>query len=188
MKINRTIIIVFAIFVVAASLYRVWDDRPMGFAPQIAMAIFAGAIIKDFKWVFILPLISMFVSDCIYQLLFINGFTQISGFYDGQLTNYILFGSLVLFGVMIRNFNAVKIGLASIAAPTAFFIMSNLAVWMGGGGYAHPKTGEGLLLTFIDGLPFYRNSILATMLFSSLFFGGYYLYHKWEANKQTHLA
>ena len=188
MKLNKTIVIVFAFLIVAASLYRVWDGRPMGFAPQIAMAIFAGAMVKNLKWAFILPLLSMFISDAIYQVLFLKGYTEISGFYPGQITNYIMFGSLVLFGLFIRNSNTLKIGLASVAAPTAYFLMSNFAVWFGGGGYAHPKTADGLLLTYIDGLPFYRNSILATIFFSIVFFGGYYLSQRIVTLKRTELA
>lgn len=175
MKTNRHVLLAFILLIIAASLYRVWPDRPFGFAPQWAMAIFAGAVIKDKKWAFILPLISMFISDTLYQILFSNNQSAIWGFYEGQLANYILFGSLVLFGMMIQKINWVKIISASLAAPSAFFLISNLLVWIGGGGYARPKTIDGLMQCYADGVPFYQMSLAATMIFSFVLFGVYFL-------------
>lgn len=155
--------------------------RPFGFAPQIAMAIFGGAIIKDKKFAFLLPILSMFVSDALYQLLYINGVGNISGFYSGQLTNYILFGLMTFFGFFIKNFNVGKIALASVAAPTTYFFISNFMVWASNSplaGLGRPKTFNGLLLTLNDGVPFYYWSIAATLIFSAILFGSYYLITK----------
>ena len=109
MKITKQILSSFILLIIIASLYRIMPGRPYGFAPQIAMAIFGGAIIKDKKFAFILPLLSMFVSDALYQLLYINGVGNIPGFYDGQVLNYILFAALTIFGFFIKNFNTTKI-------------------------------------------------------------------------------
>ena len=76
------------ILIVIAAVYRVIPGRPDGFAPQIAMALFGGAIIKDKKWAFALPLFSMFLSDLLYQALFSMHLSERQGFYQGQLTNY----------------------------------------------------------------------------------------------------
>lgn len=80
MKNNKTTILVFVLLVVAAALYRVWDGRPLGFAPQIAMALFAGSVIKDKRFSFLVPLFSMLVSDVLYQVLYMQGLTEIKGF------------------------------------------------------------------------------------------------------------
>jgi len=181
MKITKQVAISFLLLIVIASLYRIMPGRPFGFAPQIAMAIFGGAIIKDKKIAFLLPLLSMFVSDALYQLLYINGVGNISGFYDGQFTNYVLFGLLTFFGFFIKNFNVGKIALASLAAPTAYFFMSNFMVWASSSplaGLGRPKTVNGLMLTLSDGIPFYAWSITATFVFSALLFGSYYFIMK----------
>jgi hypothetical protein len=181
MKITKQIVISFLLLIVIASLYRIMPGRPFGFAPQIAMAIFGGAIIKDKKFAFLLPILSMFVSDALYQLLYINGVGSISGFYSGQLTNYILFGLMTFFGFFIKNFNVGKIALASVAAPTAYFFISNFMVWASDSplaGLGRPKTFNGLLLTLNDGVPFYYWSIAATLIFSAILFGSYYLITK----------
>jgi hypothetical protein len=181
MKITKQIVISFLLLIVIASLYRIMPGRPFGFAPQIAMAIFGGAIIKDKKFAFLLPILSMFVSDALYQLLYINGVGNISGFYSGQLTNYILFGLMTVFGFFIKNFNIGKIALASVAAPTTYFFISNFMVWASNSplaGLGRQKTFNGLLLTLNDGVPFYYWSIAATLIFSAILFGSYYLITK----------
>lgn len=175
MKLNKSALLAFGLLIIAASLYRALPGRPFGFAPQWAMAIFAGAVIKDKKWAFALPLISMFISDTIYQLLYNNGSSEIWGFYEGQMSNYILFTLLTVFGLMIRRISWTRIMAASLAAPSAFFLLSNLLVWMGNGGYQHPKTFAGLMLTYVDGIPFYQVSLVATPIFSAVLFGTYFL-------------
>ena len=84
MKITKQVVVSFILLVIVASLYRVLPGRPFGFAPQWAMAIFAGAIIKNKKYSFLLPLASMFVSDALYEVLYRSGASNIKGFYSGQ--------------------------------------------------------------------------------------------------------
>jgi len=188
MKQNRSVYIAFGLLILVASLYRVWDGRPWGFAPQIAMALFAGAMIKNKKLAFVLPIASMFLSDAIYQVLYINGLSPIQGFYNGQVVNYLLFASLTFFGFWIHRINWIKIAAASIMAPTAYFIVSNFAVWLGGGSLGHPKTFAGLMMTLGDGVPFYRGSVEATVVFSVILFGGYYLINRLATAQKTQLA
>ncbi len=177
MKVSRQMIISFILLVVIASLYRIMPGRPFGFAPQIAMAIFGGAIIKDKRYAFLLPLLSMFISDALYEILYRNGIGNMRGFYEGQVTNYILFGLMVCFGFFIKGFNVTRIAAASIAAPTAYFLLSNSLIWFSNSpnaGLGRPKNFSGLLLTLNDGIPFYLWSVAATFIFSAIFFGCYY--------------
>lgn len=181
MNISKQLIGSFILLIVIASLYRIMPGRPFGFAPQIAMAIFGGAVIKDKKWAFLLPILSLFVSDALYELLYINGIGNISGFYGGQITNYILFAGLTTFGFFIKNLNLKSIAISSVAAPTAYFIVSNFLVWLSPmGGLMRPKTFSGLMMTMADGLPFYPWSLAATFIFSAVFFGSYFLMSKHE--------
>ena len=191
MKLNRSVLLAFGLLILAASLYRVWDGRPLGFAPQIAMAIFGGAIIKNKKLAFILPLLSMFISDAIYQVLYINGYTTIQGFYEGQWQNYLLFGLLTTIGFLIKKVNVLNVFAASVAAPTVYFILSNFIVWagwQGTRGLGRPKTFDGLMMSYTDALPFYPNSIYSTLIFSAIFFGGYYLVNKYVLRSKHQLA
>ncbi len=65
---------------------------------------------------------------------------------------------------------------ASLAGPTAFFLISNFAVWLGWRMY--PATWGGLLGCYLAALPFFRNSLLSGLLFSGVLFGGYELYRR----------
>ncbi len=171
--------------VLATALYRIFPNRPLGFAPQIAVALFAGSLfVRNKKYAFLLPLISMLISDGIYQLLYVNGLSEIAGFYGGQWLNYLLIISLTCFGFLIKKNNILAIVGSSIAAPTVFFILSNGLVWLGGGGWGHPKTMAGLLACYADGLPFYPNSMYATLLFSSILFGTYALINRSVLSKK----
>jgi len=188
MKINRPLIISLFLMVLVSALYRIMPNRPMGFAPQIAIGLFSGALfVKDKKWAFILPLVSMFLSDLLYQVLYDNGMSSIRGFYDGQWINYLLFAGLTCFGFMISKHKISNVIIASLSAPTVHFLISNYLVWTASGlgyGLNRPKTFAGLLLCYNDALPFYKNSLIATVVFSAVLFGTYYLAQNFFAKKQ----
>lgn len=174
MKMNRSILIALVLLIVVAAVYRIIPSRPLGFMPHMAMALFGGALIKDRKWAFALPIFSIFLSDLLYESLFRAGVSDIPGFYAGQFTNYLLFSGLTLIGMAIRSVNVLSVAAASLVAPTLYFLVSNFLVWIGGGGWGHPKTWDGLLATYTDGLPFYRGNLISTLVFSAVLFGGYF--------------
>jgi len=61
MKLNKNVLLSVVLMVVITSVYRILPNRPMGFAPQIALALFGGAFfVSNKKLAFMLPLISMF--------------------------------------------------------------------------------------------------------------------------------
>jgi len=185
---KKNILISFLLLVVVATVYRVIPGRPVNFAPQIAMALFAGAVIKDRLWAIALPILSMVLSDLLYQVLYINGFTDIPGFYVGQWQNYILFAGITFIGFMIKKIKVLNVLLASLAAPTAFFIVSNFVVWsgwQGTRGLNRPKTFEGLMMCYADALPFYLNSVYACIFFSAVLFGTYVLIRRKGTNLST---
>lgn len=176
MKLNKTAIWYLIILIVTAALYRVTPLRDYGFAPQIAMALFGGAVIKDRKWAFALPLFSMFVSDALYEVLFQNGLSPIKGFYSGQWINYLVFATVVVVGFFMKRITITNVLLYSIIAPTWFFLLSNFTVWAGA--KTIPQTWSGLMETYALGVPFYRQSVVATLIFSTVFFGAWYVLNR----------
>jgi hypothetical protein len=194
MKLNRTFFWALLALTVIAALYRIIPNRPAGFAPQIAMALFGGAIIKDKKWAFTLPVFSMFISDVLYQVLYNLNMTDIKGFYGvGQLTNYLLFAGITVMGFMINKNSIKNILTLSLAAPTLYFLFSNGMVWLAGGPNAinvltsQPLTRDltGLMQTYMQGLPFYKGSLIATVCFSIILFGAYYMLTR-KSNRLAH--
>lgn len=176
MRVNKTMMAAFGLMLVAATLYRVIPGRPYGFAPQWAIALFSGALFANRKgWAFLFPILSMLISDVIYQVLYTFHLSEIQGFYSGQWINYLLFSSVTLVGFFIQLGKPFSILGASIAGPTLFFLLSNTSVWMGGGGYHHAPTFMGWVQTMVDGIPFYQNSLMSTAVFTSILFGAHYL-------------
>jgi len=184
MKQNKSLLFIFLLLIVVASVCRVW-----GFAPQIAMAIFGGAVISDKKLSFALPLISMFFSDLLFEVLFTYGYAPYGGFYEGQLTNYILIALVTFVGFWVKGTNWARVFVGAFAGTTIYFILSNFFVWLSGtGGWARPQTFDGLVMTFIDAIPFYRNAVLSTLVFSTILFGGHYLLQRFYFERKQQLA
>ncbi len=185
MKFSKQTTIAFVLILLVASLYRVWEGRPFGFAPQMAIALFAGAVIKDKKWAIILPLLSMLLSDVLYQVLYINGMTPIQGFYDGQWVNYLLIAGITVFGMLMRRITFLNVLGFSVSGSVIYFLLSNFTVWIGGGGLGRPKTFDGLMLCYGDAIAFYRdygvingfagNVLIGDLFFAGLLFGTYYI-------------
>jgi len=180
MKSTKSLIVTLLVLIVIAALYRIIPNRPLGFAPQIAMALFGGAVIKDKKWAFALPLFSLFLSDLLFQALYALHLSVQQGFYEGQLANYIVLAVITLLGFTLKNISVLRVGAYSLLSPVLFFLLSNGAYWLGGGfdirtNLPLEKSFAGLMQSLSQGLPFLRGSIIATIAFSAVLFGGYYL-------------
>ena len=188
MKLSKNTVIVFIILIVVAAIYRVFPNRPAGFTPQMALALFGGAMIMEKKWAFLLPMVSLFLSDLLYQGLYAAGLTDIPGFYGGQVLVYVSFMLVTVFGFLMKNINWKSVIGFSFSGSVIFFLSSNFFVWLGGGGLNRPKTFEGLLMCYGDALAFYRdygvihgfagNFVLGDLFFTGLLFGTYFVAKK----------
>jgi len=174
MRFNKQIIVALVIMIITSALYRVLPGRPYGFAPQIAIALFGGSLFaRQKQYAFLLPILSMFISDLLYQFLYSYHLTTIQGFYDGQLLNYVLIASTAVFGFGLQSNKLSKYFVGFLAAPTSYFLFSNFLVWAQGGGYHHAFTMTGLIQTMVDGLPFYPYSVAGTLVFGGVLFGSF---------------
>ena len=192
MKLNKSNLLVLFILILACALYRIWDSRPMGFAPQIAMALFAGSVSKDKRFAFLFPILSLFISDLLYQFLYSQGLSTIKGFYEGQWQIYLMIASITIIGFFINKNKIGQIFLGSLAGAVYFFLISNFMVWIGGGwdinNQPYPRSFSGLMLCFSEALPFFKWSVLSTLLFNGVFFGSFYLLGKSVLKKEMQAA
>ena len=171
------LMLLFIVFI--SSIYRIIPGRPYGFDLQIALSIFAGSLfINNKKNAFLIPILGLFISDLMYYILFKNGFTKMNGFYEGQWINYVLMGLIPIFGFYINHKKITNFIIIILSAPTFYFLFSNFFVWIGGGGYQRPKTFYGLIQCLQDGIPFYKNSLIGTCIFSIILFGIYHFIKK----------
>ncbi|MFY8127614.1 MAG: DUF6580 family putative transport protein [Chitinophagaceae bacterium] len=187
MKISNKLLLSIILVAVATGLYRATPLREQGFAPQLAVTIFSGFLFaNNKKWAFALPLASMLISDIVYEVLFRMGKAQYGGFYGtSQLINYSFILLTTCFGFFINKISTLKVAAAAFAAPTTYFLLSNTSVFVGGGGWHHPRTFAGFIQTMNDGIPFYKQSLIGTFIFALVLFGGYLLLYKKQTNIQA---
>jgi len=141
-----------------------WD-----FTPVLALAMFAGANLTG-RQRFIVPVALMAITDLAL------------GFYPSFLITWVGVVAAVAIGTFLRGSASwVRLGACSLASATVFFIISNFGVWL----TDYPKTWAGLADCYTLALPFFRNSLASTALYSVALIGGYARYARWAAARQT---
>lgn len=127
--------------------------HPSNFTAVTAVALWATVLIPSRSLALILPVIILFLSD-----LWI-------GFHNQMLWVY---GSFLLISVLSlwiepqKNWGRTFAG--SLTASLLFFLISNFGVWFAGGMY--PMTGEGLMESYVAGLPFLKNQVAGDLFYS----------------------
>jgi hypothetical protein len=168
MKINRRLIVFTLILVALQTACKYFfsaEPGMSGISPFIAIALFSGFIMKERNMSFLLPLIALFISDAIIHVLYLNNQFDFAGFYDGQWKNYVILLAATFIGWALKGRNLSSLFAGAIAAPTLFFLASNFMVWQATTEAAYAKTFSGLITCYEAGLPFYRNSLIATIVF-----------------------
>ncbi|HEV2247739.1 MAG TPA: DUF6580 family putative transport protein [Terriglobia bacterium] len=139
------------------------------FSPVYAGLLFSGAYLKrrDSIW---FPVSLLAASD-----LLVNSLLYHTSFEWMQTLNWVAFAAIVLVGWWLRKRVSVRnVVAASVAGASIFFLISNFAVWIGGGLY--PPTLGGLAACFTAAIPFFGNSLISAVLFSGILFGAYEYY------------
>ncbi len=167
MKINGRLILFTVILVALATACKYFfgpDLNWSGFSPVIAIALFSGMIIRQKNMSFMLPLLALLISDAGIQFLYSQDLFPYAGFYSGQWINYLVLLAATLIGWALKGRKYSSLFAGALAAPTGFFLVSNFLVWTGSH-ITYTKDFSGLMNCYEAGLPFYRNSLIATMFF-----------------------
>ncbi|MBI1343436.1 MAG: hypothetical protein GC171_10935 [Terrimonas sp.] len=175
MRINIKWILFISLLVLLTVAYKIFlgpDVNWSGFSPVMAIAVFSGMIIKRKNSSFLLPLLALLVSDIIIEILFKADLFDYEGFYAGQWKNYGLILTATLIGWGLRGRSRQNLLAGAIAAPTVYFFLSNTMVWMSSVAL-YTKDFSGLMNCYTAGLPFYRNSLIATIVFLPLIMVAY---------------
>lgn len=73
-------------------------------------------------------------------------------------------------GLLLRGrVKPLYVGASALGSSVSFFLISNFAVWLAGY-VVYPKTLAGLGACYVAGIPFFRNDLVSTLMFSALFF------------------
>ena len=87
----------------------------------------------------------------------------------GYVVTWLWYGAVCLSAsALLQRKTIVRLGVAALASSTGFFLLSNGMVWLRGAMYPH--TGAGLAQCYVAGLPFYRNDLASTLVFTAIFF------------------
>ena len=161
-----------AALIFIAALTRILPHPP-NFSPIEAVALFGGAYFARRGWALIVPLVAMFLSDLLLGLL--NGGIYWGYFASaGYLLVYACIALSTVLGFGLRGkVDGGRVLAYSLAGSVLFFVVTNFGAWVSGTMY--PKTGAGLAAAYAAGIPFFQWTVLGTLFYAALLFGGFEL-------------
>ena len=156
---NQKTKIFFVIVVVALLVASRLVKHPFNFSPIIAVSIFAGFYLKKY-WAVALPLVAMVISD------------YFIGFYDWQIMASVYLSIALAFLIgrfLVKHKKWYNIIFSAVTSSILFFLITNFAVWAFFDWYPH--TWSGLISNFTLAIPFFRNSFIGDLVYTSALFG-----------------
>ena len=158
--------------IVLAALTRLLPHPP-NFSPVEAIALFGGAYFAARGWALVVPLVAMFLSDLALGL--VNGGIYFDYFASaGFLLVYACIALSTMLGFGLRGrVNGARVLGYSLAGSVLFFLVTNFGAWLGSPAY--PQNAAGLAAAYVAGIPFFQWTVLGTLFYSALLFGGFAL-------------
>lgn len=145
--------------------------HPANFAPIGGMALFGAAYYSKRYWVFIIPIVSMWISDVILNnVVYGQYFDHFVWFYSGSLFTYAAFALIVLLGMFsLKKVKVPHLIVSALGASLIFFLVSNFGVWFSG--MMYPPNFGGLMACYTAGIPFFKNTIAGDLVYTAVMFG-----------------
>jgi hypothetical protein len=139
-----------------------------------AVSLFSGARMTGWR-AYVVPLAILAISEPVMGMMYgFPPFTWVSLFV------YASFAINVWIGGRLRSTESPwRIGAASLAASTQFYLLTNFGVWVWGQGYNCPQTLSGLAHCYLTGLPLYVRTLAGDLLYTAVLFG----LHAWLSRK-----
>jgi hypothetical protein len=169
------------LFMMAAAAMRIpnaaattpWSN----FTPIGAMGLFGGAYFAQ-RWKAVLfPLLTLLASDVIINTLVLDG--RFGVLYSGWYWIYSIFILLTfLGGWIIKKVTVTRILSAAVVASISHWLLADFTVWAGGGidlRTMQPlsRNWTGLLQCYLQGLPYMKNFLAGTIIYSGVLFGAF---------------
>lgn len=139
-------------------------ELPANFSPTAALVLFAGCYFRQPLTGVTLGILTLALSD-----LFI-------GVYLPALMAFVYVAMVlpVLLGRWLRGrFSFPRLGIATVAGSTLFFIVSNFGVWLTSDWYSADLAG--LIACYVAALPFYQYTLLGDLCWVTIVFGAWRL-------------
>jgi hypothetical protein len=150
--------------------------HPWNVTAVTAVALFGGAMLRDWRLALIVPLSAMWFSDLVLNnLIYQHYFDGFVWWHSDLAWTY---GAMALTVVLGRGLLSGRIGVVrvagvSVTASTLFFVLTNFGVWATG--LLYPLTAGGLLACYVAAIPFYGQQLLGDLFWSAVLFGSYVL-------------
>lgn len=161
--------------IVIAALTRLLPHPP-NFTPVAAIALFAGAYFAGRGWAIVVPLVALLVSDL--ALAAVHGGSYLQHLASPvALSVYacILLATVLGFGMRGKVSSGRVLG-GSVAGAVLFFAITNFMVWLTASavpGYAPCQVD--IATCYAAAIPFFHWTLLGTLFYSALLFGGFEL-------------
>jgi hypothetical protein len=136
----------------------------MNFAPVGAVSLFAGARMRGWQ-AYLLPIALMAATDPL-----LHGYSFATPFVYASFLINVWMGSHLR-----RTEKPAWIGGLAAIGSVQFFLLTNFAVWVNPAQAMYPHNFAGLGACFVAAIPFFRNTLLADLMYSAAFFGLYAL-------------
>jgi hypothetical protein len=164
--------LVLAVLILLAALSRLLPHPP-NFSPVEAIALFGGACFASRAWAFAVPMLALLASDLVMAAVIGDSYAG----YLGSMSFWSVYACIALttlMGLRLRG----KAGGArllgySLAGSVLFFLVTNLAAWIASPLY--PQTAAGLASAYVAGIPFFQWTVLGTLAYVAILFGGFAL-------------
>src|SRR6266536_2074461 len=138
--------------------------HPPNFVALGAIGLYAGARLPR-RWAWAVPIAAMLLSDLVLD--------PGSGRRAVTFVRIAVYGSFALMVLVGRrlagNARAGRLAALSAGGAVFFFLTTNFAVWVSGGGY--PPTPAGLAAAYVLALPFFWNTLAAELAGTAVLFG-----------------
>lgn len=144
------------------------------FSAVMSAALFGGAFLVRRTWKYAVPMVAMLATDAVLGVYNLGIMLSVYGAF--------LF-TVLLGDLYTRKPSHLRYAASVVTGSLSFFVATNLAVWFFGDGTMYPHTGEGLVQAFTMAIPFYKNTLLSDLLFSTAFYGAFELFRLKQSSR-----
>jgi len=167
-KINTRNIVLILMIAAAGAFRLVSYKYPYvlsNFTPVGAIALFGGAYFTD-KWkAYLVPLLTLFVSDIILNHFYSGKWELLD---KSSIIVYVCFAIIVFVGSLIKKANVLNVFLASLVAVVLHWLLTDLPF-----GSLYPHTFSGYMQSLNAAIPFEKNMLFGDIVFCAILFGGF---------------
>jgi hypothetical protein len=113
------------------------------------------------------PLAALMATDYYLTVFFYRYPFHVSAY----IISWVWYAGVIVLGqiLLAKKTTVGRLSAGILVAPTSFFLMTNFAAWAAMP-QLYPRSLAGLGLSYVAGLPFYRNDLLSTTIVAGLAF------------------